>query len=317
MKKIISFLVSIPLFFLFTFNVHAWGMSNIPNDYSTTLDTTTYNFFKDKCSSLNSCVVLRGNYYGTNDMYLIFDTPSVTINSYSITFAGNYSQYHVADLTFNNSTNNSKFVGMSNSFLIFYAKNINVSSAGSDLTYANIGSTISSSFDNVPKMYFAGSTTQPLRGLYNIVYEPLKSPTTYTINYYFDDVLDSDKTISSNGFVGDSLNITNMSTDYFSIDNNNYTVTLKEDSSLNVFNIYYYDKYFGTDYEQIDTTNSELYLPFSMSYLKSTFRLIDFTKFTMFQQFVICIGVNIFFIVFLFFFLRLLRMAMSYLMRLF
>lgn len=130
-------------------------------------------------------------------------------------------------------------------------------------------------------------------------YNYLNNSVGYQVNYYFDNVLQEDLTYNSSGNVGSTITIENKANeDYFDKGNNTYEVVLKDKD--NVFNIYYFSKTYGTNYQQINTDNSQLWLPFSYDYLKSIFPSIDFSLWTSYEQFMFTLVFNILFVILLF-----------------
>ena len=131
-------------------------------------------------------------------------------------------------------------------------------------------------------------------------YYYLNSPSvTYNVNYYFDNILQESLNYSGVGNVGSTITIENKANeDYLDKGNNTYEVVLKDKD--NVFNIYYFSKTYGTNYQQINTDNSQLWLPFSYDYLKSIFPNIDFSLWTSYEQFMFTLVFNILFVILLF-----------------
>lgn len=130
-------------------------------------------------------------------------------------------------------------------------------------------------------------------------YNYFNNSVEYQVNYYFDNVLQEDLTYISSGNVGCTITIENKSNDvYLDKGDNTYNVVLKDKD--NVFNIYYFSKTYGTNYQQINTDNNQLWFPFSYDSLKSLFPSIDFTLWTSYEQFSFTILFNILFILLLF-----------------
>lgn len=131
---------------------------------------------------------------------------------------------------------------------------------------------------------------------YDYVNQP---PVKYKVNYYFDNVLQEHLIYEGSGSVGSTITIENKSNDdYLDKGDNTYEVVLKDKD--NVFNIYYFSKSYGTNYQQINTDNNQLWFPFSYDSLKSLFPSIDFTLWTSYEQFSFTILFNILFILLLF-----------------
>lgn len=131
---------------------------------------------------------------------------------------------------------------------------------------------------------------------YDYVNQP---PVKYKVNYYFDNVLQENLIYEGSGSVGSTITIENKANeDYLDKGNNTYEVVLKDKD--NEFNIYYFSKTYGTNYQQINTDNSQLWLPFSYDYLKSIFPNIDFSLWTSYEQFMFTLVFNILFVILLF-----------------
>ncbi len=169
-------------------------------------------------------------------------------------------------------------------------------------------------FNNI--VYSSTDVDNKFYGVLNRLFDSSEKPIyNYTINYYFNNVIDSSKTVVSSDYVGSSINVINYSDNVYNVDNNNYSYVLDEDNK--VINIYYFDSLFGTNNQQISTKNSHLPFLFNMEYIKEIFPSIDFTKFTMSEQFILTILFNILFLLFIFVFCYFLRILFNYVYRLF
>lgn len=128
--------------------------------------------------------------------------------------------------------------------------------------------------------------------------EEIAKTVEYTVNIYLDDKLkDSYNDI---GTVGKTVTLKGLSDDKLKADENNkYDAVLVD--GTNEFELRYYTSTYGTVYQQINTDNSELYLPFSYDKLKSMFPGINFDLWTSYEQFNFVLVFNIFFVLFLIF----------------
>lgn len=137
-----------------------------------------------------------------------------------------------------------------------------------------------------------------LKGFYNLATEEIIKNVDYTVNIYLDDKL-KDSYIAS-GIIGKTVTLKGLSDDKLKADENNkYDVVLAD--GTNEFELRYYTSTYGTVYQQINTDNSELYLPFSYDKLKSMFPGINFDLWTSYEQFNFVLVFNIFFVLFLIF----------------
>lgn len=137
-----------------------------------------------------------------------------------------------------------------------------------------------------------------LKGFYELATEEIIINTDYTVKIYLDDVLKD--SYSDSGVVGKTVTLKGLNDDKLKADENNkYDVVLVD--GTNEFELRYYTATYGTVYQQINTDNSELYLPFSYDKLKSMFPGINFDLWTSYEQFNFVLVFNIFFVLFLIF----------------
>lgn len=331
MKNLSLFICCLFMLFSFSFKVSAKSNSEFNVDYSYTLEEystlyeyiTTYNhpsdsyifFFsggrKHICYDpvFNEFGSVRSNLYSIDcsSIYVFNNTQGITTTSIW-RYIANGDQYY--DNT----------VDMLIDISLLYAHNVTTSSLGLSeyipITFVNSGSSVNSDFTNLnTDIYLAADSNTNIRGLLNMLYESPVITYSYSVNYYYNDELDSSKSETGTGVAGSTLELIDKSYGDYTIDNNEYEVTLSEDNMT--FNLYYYDEYFGTDYELIDTSNTHIPFNFSVRYLNTIFPNINFNRFNQFQQFVICLLINIFFILILYFIIHFIRIAFAYLMRLF
>lgn len=149
------------------------------------------------------------------------------------------------------------------------------------------------------KIIQIGWNGKELKGLLNLTNEDfILKDVSYTVNVYLDDKLKD--SYSDTGKVGSKVTLKGLSDDKLKADDSNvYEVTLAD--GTNEFDLRYYTSTYGTVYQQINTDNSELYLPFSYDKLKSMFPGINFELWTSYEQFNFVLTFNIFFVLFLIF----------------
>ena len=328
MKKILLFFIM-----FFSFNCVVFGARSnsefrvkydyTSSDYSNAYDfitnynhfSTSYIYFVDG-SRQYICYDPYFNEFGSSggNTYSLDCSKILLFNTYAGVFTNSvWKSLTPQDSDYNNRAHMITDIGL------LYAHDVNISSLNlsNDLpiNFVNSGSSVNSDFNDFNDIYVCASNSINFRGLLNILYESQTVQYSYTINYYFNDEIDSSLTINSTDEANATISIPNYSNNEFSVDNNVYNVSLTEDNM--VFNIYYYDVYFGTDYELIDTSNTHIPFNFSVRYLNNIFNNINFNRFTQFEQFVICILINILFILFIWFIIHFIRIAFAYLMRLF
>lgn len=137
-----------------------------------------------------------------------------------------------------------------------------------------------------------------LKGFYDFATEEVIKNVDYTVKIYVDDVLKDSYT--DTGIVGKTITLKGFDDDKLKAsESNKYDVVLVD--GTNEFELRYYTSTFGTVYQQINTDNSELYLPFSYDKLKSMFPGINFELWTSYEQFNFVLIFNIFFILFMIF----------------
>lgn len=129
---------------------------------------------------------------------------------------------------------------------------------------------------------------------------------SYKVNYYFDDVLNEELSYVGNGKVEEEITLTpDVKFDNYILKNdNNYSIILSENEEQNVINIYYVTSSIADnkdDYSDINTENSEFYFFINYSDLKNIFPDINFDSFNQYNQFIILIIINIFYLMFWFF----------------
>ena len=128
--------------------------------------------------------------------------------------------------------------------------------------------------------------------------EEIAKTVEYTVNIYLDDKLKD--SYNDVGTVGKTVTLKGLSDDKLKADENNkYDVVLVD--GTNEFELRYYTSTYGTAYQQINTDNSELYIPFGYDKLKSMFPGINFELWTSYEQFNFVLMFNLFFILFLIF----------------
>jgi len=135
-------------------------------------------------------------------------------------------------------------------------------------------------------------------------YEEVKEKVGYRIEYYFDDVLDINKTEMLFGYVGDTIDkFTDQSSELYKLysEGQNYVMRLSKDENLNVLKIYYRSPLYGTEKTPIDTNVKDFYFFYNFSDIKGMFPSIKFENFTQFEQLLIVIVFNGFYCLFLFF----------------
>ncbi len=149
------------------------------------------------------------------------------------------------------------------------------------------------------KIIQIGWKGKELKGLLNLTDEDfIVKDVEYTVNIYLDDKLQN--SYSGTGKVGSKVTLKGLSDDKLKADDSNvYEATLID--GTNEFELRYYTSTYGTVYQQINTDNSELYIPFSYDKLKSMFPGINFELWTSYEQFNFVLVFNIFFILFLIF----------------
>ncbi len=314
MKKLFYIPLLVLLFLIFNLNVKAYSsVSMLYPDYDnfSYLDKTffdeTYSLIKENMRSYSSYICF---YKGTGDFvlrcsvngYLSDSSSRLNLTDFQDVLAIVYRDGHPV---IDNSSLSSSYSYINYNrfgYFIAYAYNF-VFNCESDVFNNNLNEPFSyiSSFNN----YNLFCSNNYLYGFMNAIYDNVCVDVEYQINYFYNDVLDSSKTVIGHTCSGDVLNISNLSDSRFHIDDNVYSVIVSSDN--NVFNIKYYDDFFGTNYNQIDTQNEHIYFPFQMNYIRSIFPGIDFTKFTMAEQFIVMILLNLFFILLIYIFISILR----------
>jgi len=151
---------------------------------------------------------------------------------------------------------------------------------------------------------------QPIYTYGNLLFgdyvEEGREKVNYRVEYYFDDLIDNTKTEVLSGYVGDKISsYQDHSSDLYKLytENQNYTIVLNENETQNVLKIYYRSPLYGTEKSPIITNTEEFYFFFNIEDIKKMFPSIEFANFTQYEQFIIVIGFNIFFCLFLIFML--------------
>lgn len=149
------------------------------------------------------------------------------------------------------------------------------------------------------KIIQMGWKGKELKGVLNLTDEDfVVKDVSYSVNVYLDDKLQN--SYSGTGKVGSTVTLKGLEDDSLKADESNkYEVVLVD--GTNEFELRYYTSTFGTVYQQINTDNSELYLPFSYDKLKSMFPGINFDLWTSYEQFNFVLMFNIFFVLFMIF----------------
>ena len=149
------------------------------------------------------------------------------------------------------------------------------------------------------KIIQIGWKGKELKGVLNLTDEDfIVKDVGYSVNVYLDDKLKDSYT--STGKVGSNVILKGLNDDKLKADENNkYEVVLVD--GTNEFELRYYTATYGTVYQQINTDNSELYLPFGYDKLKSMFPSVNFELWTSYEQFNFVLMFNLFFILFLIF----------------
>lgn len=130
----------------------------------------------------------------------------------------------------------------------------------------------------------------------NIYYKQYKR-TSYKIEYYFDDILKEKYTEIKEELVDTVItDFTDYSSDYWTLVENDYTLTIQENSNLNVLRIDYHSKNYGTEYQTIDTKNSKIPFLFQFSDIKEMFSGVNFDIFKQSEQLAITIFINMWFV---------------------
>lgn len=130
----------------------------------------------------------------------------------------------------------------------------------------------------------------------NIYYQS-KKKIKYKIEYYFDDILKENYTEIKEGLLNEVITeFTNYASDYWSLVENEYTLTIQENSDLNIMRIYYRSPNYGTKYQIIDTKNSKIPFIFHFTDIKEMFPSVNFNVFNQYEQLSITIFVNLWFI---------------------
>lgn len=190
------------------------------------------------------------------------------------------------------------------SFLPLYTKNVssnyNVFLKVKSAYCSNYGEfcTHANSTDGDYTVVQVGWKGGELKGFYDFATEEVIKNADYTVKIYVDDVLKDSYT--DTGVVGKTITLKGLEDDSLKADESNkYEVVLVD--GTNEFELRYYTSTFGTVYQQINTDNSELYLPFSYDKLKSMFPGINFDLWTSYEQFNFVLMFNIFFVLFMIF----------------
>lgn len=137
-----------------------------------------------------------------------------------------------------------------------------------------------------------------LKGFYDFATEEVIKNVDYTVKIYVDDVLKD--SYSDSGIVGKTITLKGLDDDKLKAsESNKYEVVLVD--GTNEFELRYYTSTYGTVYQQINTDNSELYLPFSYDKLKTMFPSVNFELWTSYEQFNFVLMFNVFFILFMIF----------------
>ncbi|MGN0973158.1 MAG: hypothetical protein ACI4OT_00285 [Bacilli bacterium] len=140
----------------------------------------------------------------------------------------------------------------------------------------------------------------------------------YTINVYLDDIYYAKYSYTSYGDIDSLVELDLPSTlkDIYVLDDTDLNFIINESRELNNFTVNYYSEYYGTEYQQIDLSDSTFYLFFDYQDLEVIFPNLNLTHFTQFEQLVIIIGLNILFCVLLIFviviFYKLLQKLLAY-----
>lgn len=131
--------------------------------------------------------------------------------------------------------------------------------------------------------------------------EEEKEKTSYRIEYYFDDLLDNNKTEYLSGYVGMSIkHFNDYSSDLYKLFSNE-EIILTDNVETNVLKVYYRSPLYNTDKKPINIDRSKIHFFYTFSDIKSMFSSITFENFTQYEQFVIVLLFNIFYCLFLFF----------------
>lgn len=149
------------------------------------------------------------------------------------------------------------------------------------------------------------SVSKPLYTYCNLLFGDyeIKEPVTvaYKVEYYFDDILDPNKTEYKTGLSGSEITeYTSYVTEMYKLVEGNYSIILNEDESLNVLKVYYRSPLYGTEKQAIDTSKSKVYLFFQYEDIKAMFPNVTFENFNQFEQLMVVVLFNILYCLFLF-----------------
>lgn len=322
LKRVLSLIICV-ISSIFFFNSKVKAI-DLYTDFSFTNEEYIeyYNLINSKCSNYNNCLVYMfyHNYYQNYIIEIFHDFSISSLSCYSTGCSFNFNDnlsYDVynfsTNLWYKENSNNT----INSSYLLMYAKNVDTIPNRSNLSLTNNGSSVNSIFTNISyyNTAYSSSLGINLRGPLNMLDDLLIPKYNYSVNYYYNDVLDSNRSYTSKVSQDSSIIIENQSYDNYVIDNNTYNVFINEDNMI--FNIYYYTSdYWSEDsgnYHTIDATNLSFYMPFSMARIKEIFPNIDFKSFNTFQQFIVVLLVNIVFILVLWFFAHIIRLSFAYL----
>lgn len=167
-----------------------------------------------------------------------------------------------------------------------------------------IGSVISEFTDYTSEFYYLDNTkdynltisSNEEENVLNVYYKSYKR-VSYKIEYYFDDILKDSYTEIKEDFVDTVIDTyTDYSSDYWTLVENEYSLTISENSDLNVLRIHYHSKNYGTEYQTIDTKNSKIPFIFQFADIKEFFTGVNFDIFTQNEQLQITIFINMWFV---------------------
>lgn len=282
-------------------------------DYIDTYKSYDYNGTTYVFEDYNSYMFYRVNGSYPSDNYILYTAfgENITLsvseeNSNYLTVS--FSNSKLVNRLYNNLGNYngdySNFIHYSE--LPLYTKNV----MSKDNVFVRVSSTFCSNFgsfcDNASEADTYGQVYVQIawkngefKGLLNLAEGGIvEVPTDYTVKIYVDDKLKD--SYSDTGIVGKTITLKGLDDNSLKAsENNKYEVTLVD--GTNEFELRYYTSTYGTVYQQINTDNSELYLPFSYDKLKSVFPGINFELWTSYEQFNFVLVFNIFFILFLIF----------------
>lgn len=223
---------------------------------------------------------------------------------YNIVYEYSEPVYTLMDLVGINTTKPSNKVQTLYNYKINYYFDGSLDVGKTENGTGEIGTVISEFTDYSSDFYYLDNTknysltisSNEEQNVLNIYYKSYKKA-SYKIEYYFDDILKNSYTEIKENFVGIEINeFTDYSSDYWTLVENDYSITIEENSDLNILRIYYHSKNYGTEYQTIDTRNSKIPFIFQFADIKEFFAGVNFDIFTQSEQLQITIFINMWFV---------------------